>query len=278
MSLYTVKMLGINITNSSKETILKEIQKRLDSSGSNRAKSGQNQGKTMVIVTPNPEQVMRARRDSHFAQLINQADIAIPDGVGLVWAHQQLAKNSAEKLTKPIPGVECMENLVFTAAEKRVPIVLIGGSGGLAVRALDCLRKKHPNLTGWATDAPMMSINGGQLVFPGKEEFLRRLSDRILATGAGFVFVGLGAPKQEYFIEQLQSILGKSKLQKTIILMSVGGSFDEISGRLPKPPEWVSAAGLKWLWRLILEPWRIKRQLALASFVFLVLRERFNLI
>ena len=74
-----------------------------------------------------------------------------------------------------------------------------------------------------------------------------------------------------------KAVTGEPRTVNPIVFMSVGGSFDEIAGRVARPPQWVSRAGFKWLWRLVLEPWRIKRQLALLTFIWLVLRERYRL-
>src|SRR5476651_419447 len=100
---------------------------------------------------------------------------------------------------------------------------------------------------------------------------------------AQLVFVALGGPKQEIFIQKLGvqlSALPLSRVnsfQRPVILMSVGGSFEEISGMLKKPPTVINDLGLKWLWRLILEPWRWRRQLALIEFVVLVVLEKFGM-
>ena len=82
------------------------------------------------------------------------------------------------------------------------------------------------------------------------------------------MFVALGAPKQEYYIEEM------AKKTKGVVYMAVGGSFDIISGRLRRAPLFMRRMGLEWLWRLILEPWRIRRQLALVEFVWMVLKEK----
>jgi N-acetylglucosaminyldiphosphoundecaprenol N-acetyl-beta-D-mannosaminyltransferase len=172
-----------------------------------------------------------------------------------------------------------MENLVSDVSKKRIPVALIGGRAGLALTALECLQKAHPNLSGWAVDGPGLRITNKELqMMDGqKEVYFQALAKRIIENGVRMVFVGLGAPKQEYFIEELSKQLSSRNLQFSIIFMSVGGSFDEISGRVPRAPQWVSQLGLKWFWRLILEPWRIRRQFALLQFILFVLKERYTL-
>ena len=102
MRLNAVKVLGISITNASRKEILEEIQKWLSSPTKNRQKS-------LKIFTPNAEQLVLASKNSGFAALLNRADIAIPDSVGVIWAGHILTKNGPNK---QIPGVEFMEDVV----------------------------------------------------------------------------------------------------------------------------------------------------------------------
>jgi N-acetylglucosaminyldiphosphoundecaprenol N-acetyl-beta-D-mannosaminyltransferase len=272
MRLNAVKVLGISITNASEKEILEEIQKYLVQP----AKKGK---KPLIIFTPNTEQLVLARKNIPFVDVLNRADVSLPDTVGVVWASKILIKNSIQK---PIPGVEFMEDLVELAAGRHVPIGLIGGRGNLAVETLNCLRQKHPILQdSWAEDVPEVSIENGSLRLTDEKIYFERLARRIVREGTRFVFVALGPPKQEYFIERLAKELSTIHdlrpalpAGRSTILMSVGGSFDIISGRLRRAPAIMRNLGLEWLWRLILEPWRICRQLALIEFVWLVLRAK----
>jgi N-acetylglucosaminyldiphosphoundecaprenol N-acetyl-beta-D-mannosaminyltransferase len=260
MRLNAVKVLGISITNASKKEILEEIQKYLSQLPNNRQKP-------LIIYTPNTEQLVLAGRNPDFARVLNQADITLPDTVGVVWASKILTNNSIQK---PIPGVELMEDLVELAATRHVPIGLIGGRGNLAVETLDCLSRRWAGLAGWAQDGPEISIHNSQFTIHNSNEkiYFERLARHIIRKDTRIVFVALGPPKQEYFIERLARELSG------VILMSVGGSFDIISGRLRRAPAIMRNLGLEWLWRLILEPWRICRQFALIEFVWLVLRAK----
>ena len=332
MSLAAVKILGINITTNSKSEILEDLQKFIVHGSWFVDKKKKKTKKILIIVTPNPEQIVYARKDSHFQDILNQADVAIPDGIGLVWASRILSLSHITShvscITKSIPGIEFMETLVLWAAKRRVPIALIGGRGGLAVRTLDCLSKQHPGLrNSWAEDGPEIEITdpasrqGGHefrimnydenlenrngknsasipVATIRKERYFERLTEKIREHKTQIIFVGLGAPKQEYFIEKLVLSLRDrsngeaiSQMKKDcrvarrlaprndipIVLMSVGGSFDEIAGTVHRAPQWVSTIGLKWLWRLILQPWRIGRQFALVKFIVFVARERYSL-
>lgn len=245
MSLFKKKILGIGVTMNSKKEILEFIQKYLS--------------KKLVIVTPNPEQVILARDNPEFKKILNRADIALPDGVGLAMAIG----------VKRIAGVEFMEDLVGAAAKEGYTMALIGGRGGVAVEALECLRVRFPGLKGWASEP--------------EEKSIEDIAKKLVATKTRMAFIGLGAPKQEYFIEAISnqlSAISKVESRKLkaegLVLMSVGGSFDIIAGRTPRAPSFVRAIGLEWLWRLVRQPRRWKRQLALVRFLLLVLSEKLH--
>jgi len=228
MRLNAVNILKISVTTNSKNEILEEIRKYLDS-------SAKTQQKSLKIYTPNAEQLVLASKNPQFAAILNRADIAIPDSIGVVWASHMLTKNGPKT---QIPGVEFMEDLVQLVSDRHVPVRLIGGEGKVAIEAFECLRKKYPGLQ--TSDHPAI------------------------------VFVALGAPKQEQFIDDATS------KTKGVIYMAVGGSFDIISGRLRRAPLLMRNLKLEWFWRLILEPCRLFRQLALIEFVWLVWKEKFR--
>ena len=242
MSLKSKKILGISVTIENKDTILEYIRKYLEKSSE----------KPMVIATPNPEQIVAAQSDLLFAEILNQADVSLPDGIGLALAMG----------IKRIPGVEFMENLVNLAAIRGYPIGLIGGRGNIAVEALECL-SREAGLRGWAFDPGNVDL--------GNLGNLGDLREKIQKTNAKIVFVGLGAPKQEFFIHALQKACLMSPVAcRSFILMSVGGAFDIIAGRTPRAPRAMQAFGLEWLWRLLREPWRFRRQRALLKFLWLL--------
>ncbi|OGG29430.1 hypothetical protein A2973_04190 [Candidatus Gottesmanbacteria bacterium RIFCSPLOWO2_01_FULL_49_10] len=291
MGLKSQKILGISVTTDSKETILEYIEKYLGKSSAISSQLSAKQKKPLIVATPNPEQIVLAQRDKHFAQILNEADVAIPDGVGLVTAMWLLEKRSAvsgqRSALKRIPGVEFMEDLVRLAAERGYPVALIGGRAGVAAEALECLQVRNPGPKGWAMDPGELHL--GSLGDLDNLSNLKNTTEKIRSTGTRLVFVGLGAPKQEYFIEKLKTQNSNlkietqnSNLQKiqgentsSIVLMSVGGSFDIIAGKTPRAPLILRAIGVEWLWRLVREPWRWRRQVSLVQFLWLVLGEKF---
>lgn len=277
MSLITGKVLGISITLNPKKEILEYFRKYLkDGSWSGK--------KSLVIATPNPEQVVYADQHEWYERLLNQADVAVPDGIGVVWAINR--QNLAKQITR-IAGVDLMVYLTELAAKEGVSIGLIGGRGGVAVKALKCLQETYPKLKGWAEELGEIEDLGA-----GLDQETEEIAGKIRQTGTGVVFVGLGVPKQEVVIERLvrnsEAIRGlaltsfvegkirsdKQRPVRPVIFMSVGGAFDFLSGRIHRAPVFIRKIGFEWIWRLTVEPWRWRRQLALVKFVYLVLRER----
>ena len=142
---------------------------------------------------------------------------------------------------------------------------------------------------------PLSKVRG--LGGVSQDDYFKQLAERIKETNVKLVFIGLGAPKQEYFIAKLSSQLislpagrqvRSSQLEEkeitanrpqptahSAIFMSVGGAFDILSSRLKRASYVVRQLGFEWLWRLIQDPWRFGRQLGLIKFIFLILRQKF---
>ncbi|MBI5449078.1 WecB/TagA/CpsF family glycosyltransferase [Candidatus Gottesmanbacteria bacterium] len=282
MRLNAVKVLGISVTISSKDTILEYLKKGLEKPSAVSSQPSPKSKKSIIIVTPNPEQIVLAQIDKRFAEILNWADVAIPDGVGLVAAMRLLYQKSE---IKRIPGVELMEDLVAMASKRGYPVALIGGRAGVAVRAFECLRQKYPGLMGWTEEPgempilPISNTTNDQYY-----QYTKGIIEKISTTRTRIVFVGLGAPKQELLIEAVScQLLASFRLRRSgsavsppIVLMSVGGAFDIIAGRMPRAPSFVRSVGLEWLWRLAREPWRWRRQLALIRFLWLIAKSRLS--
>lgn len=202
-------------------------------------------GQKHYIVTPNPEFVMLAQKDEAFRQVLNGADLAIPDGVGL--------KRFAG-FKNVVGGIYLVEDLCRVAADLGFTTIFLGGRNGVAVKAAERLQKKYQGLKiAFAGDGPEVNKEG--------------LGNSIKLPPADLLFVGFGQVKQEKWIA---NNLDKLPVR---VAMGVGGSFDEISGKVLGVPRWVHSLGLKWLFRLILQPQRFKRQLAIWQFAWLTLRK-----
>lgn len=187
------------------------------------------------IVTPNPEMIVAAKYDPVFKKILNEADLAIPDGSGL---------KLSGKIKNILAGTDFMEELVKLAAEKAFTTGFLGGKDRVAKRCAECLLQKYPKLK-----VSFASADTNAKIPP-----------------CDLLFVALGHKKQEKWIAlNLERI-------PVHVAMGVGGAFDYISGEVPRAPFWVRDLGLEWLFRLIIQPWRIKRQLVLLKYLWLLLR------
>ena len=253
-------VLKIGINDSKKEEALEFIIKGLAQ-----------KGKKYKIFTPNPEMIVYANKDRRFKNVLNSADLALPDGMGLLWA----AKILGIQLQNRITGVDFMEELCKEAAKWGLTVGLMGGGPKIAEKVAECLRRKYPSLKitfvgeEWPStlsSRPTERSKGVEAF--GSEAQARRGSHLPKANAIDILFVALGFPKQEKWVDEN---LAKIPVRAAMV---VGGSFDYISGVVPRAPLFLRALGLEWLFRLIVQPWRIRRQLALIEFVFLVLKER----
>jgi len=295
MGLLHKTLLGIKITISSESIILEEIKKYLTKGKSKKAKVKNTVINPLIIYTPNPEIISFAQKNDLYRKIVNASQIAIPDGFGVCWAMQKIQKI---RLTR-ICGVDLMISLCAMASKSTFTIGLIGGRQSVALKALECLQEKSPGLKGWAIDGPEIKIKelriknnesetknnllkqpfrdsciiihdfSGKTIDTGK--YFSDLVREIIKQKIDILCVALGHPKQEYFIDKIKSQKSEVKSDRPLVIMAVGGSFDYISGRVPRAPVWMQNAGMEWLYRLIREPWRWKRQFRGAEFFLRIL-------
>lgn len=186
------------------------------------------------IVTPNPEFIVTAQKDPVFKKILNGADLSIPDGVGL---------RLTGKIKNTFSGTDFMEELVELAAEKGFTVGFLGGKEGVAVKCSECLKQKYSNLK-----ISFASSNTTYKIPP-----------------TDLLFIALGHGKQEKWIK------GNINQVPAKVFMGVGGAFDYLSGSVPRAPKGLRDLGLEWLFRLVIQPWRIKRQLALFEYLWLII-------
>lgn len=202
-------------------------------------------GKKTFLVTINPELVMLAKEDSEYEGVLKSANLAVADGIGIILAGKMYRKSFSGR----IHGSDLLEKLPELASKEGLSIGLLGGGKNVALKVSKRLVKKYPDLKIAFAQAEWGDIKG-------KKE-------------CDILFVAFGSPKQEKWInENLQ----KRGLK---VAIGVGGAFDFLSGRVKRAPKWVRRIGMEWLFRLIIQPWRIKRQVALVKFTLLVTKERF---
>jgi N-acetylglucosaminyldiphosphoundecaprenol N-acetyl-beta-D-mannosaminyltransferase len=201
--------------------------------------------RTRQFCTVNPEFVMLAQRDPEFMQVLHQADLCLPDGIGLLWAARRIGKPLPERVT----GSDGVPLIAGRAAREGWRLFLLGGAEGVAEEAGRILGERYPGL----------QIAGTYAGSPTPEEE-DEIVARINASCADILLVAYGAPRQDKWIARNRDRL------RVGVAMGVGGSLDFVTGAQTRAPRWVRRLGLEWLYRLVCEPWRWRRQLALPRF------------
>lgn len=210
-------------------------------------------GKLHQVCTVNPEFVMEARRNALFRRLLNSADLATPDGVGIIAAARLLRTPVRGRAT----GVAIVEHLAGLSARVGYSIFLLGAAPGVAELAAAELAQRYPGV----------HIAGAYAGSPNIEDW-EEIDRRLRAAKPDILLVAYGAPRQDLWIDE-----HRRQLPQTVRLaMGVGGVFDYLSGRVPLAPPWVRRIGMEWLYRLVKQPWRWRRILRVFAFGALVLR------
>lgn len=203
------------------------------------------------VCTVNPEFIMVAQEDSIFFNVLQRADLCVPDGVGLLWATRHLGHPVPERVT----GSDGVPLIAQYAAKYGWKLFFLGAGAGVADKAAEILRQQYPDLQ-------IVGTYSGSPAGYEEEGIVKMVNH----SGADILFVAYGAPEQDKWIARNLTRLDVK------MAMGVGGSFDFIAGVVPRAPQWMQNTGLEWLYRLIRQPWRIKRMLRLPRFVLAVLR------
>ena len=210
--------------------------------------------KRNFVVTANAEIIMMAQDDPEYKQLLTEsADLVLPDGAGTVWAGNYLGYTIPER----VAGYDLYLRLLEEAAKNGIPVYFFGGKPGIAEEAAEEGKRRWPGLK-------VADCRNGY--FSAEEE--PEILDGINRSGAAILFAALGAPKQEKWLAKYREQL------KPCLLMGIGGSFDVLAGKMQRAPKWMQDAKLEWLFRLMKQPSRFGRMLALPKFVFAVREEK----
>ncbi|MEK7571833.1 MAG: WecB/TagA/CpsF family glycosyltransferase [Patescibacteria group bacterium] len=259
--------LGIEISVASEDKILEYLYAAL-------AKPH----KKLFIVTPNPELIILAHDDPSYKKVLNEAALSLPDGVGLLMASKLLGKPLPGRIT----GVDFIERVCAGCHEKPLSIGFLGAGLGVAKTASERLKKKYPWIkvvyvaTEWENSENVGSASrhpastSSTIMSVGAQAGNPTTAARNFVPEMDILFVAFGSPKQEIWIHE-----HFNELPATAI-MGVGGSFDFISNNIARAPGFMQAIGLEWFFRLIRQPWRIRRQLSLLRFVWIVMAMYFD--
>ncbi len=221
-----------------------------------------------IIVTPNPEIIVKAQKDIDLLNFLNRADISLPDGTGLTYAWRFLRLPGNLTLIK---GREMLVEMLKVANKRQWRVFFLGGKEGTAKKAAEILKRSLKKVKIGFAAGPDLNLEGEPLNRRNKiiEENTKKAINRFKPE---LLFVGFGAPKQEKWLARNLHELNVGGA------MVVGGAFDYLAGNVRMPPKWMAERGLEWLWRLLIQPSRIKRIInAVVVFPFLVFLSKMGL-
>ncbi len=207
------------------------------------------------VVTINPIMVMDALKNPGYMAMMKQADLIVPDGAGVVWAASYTGQPVAER----VAGFDLMHELLREGEKHGWKAYFLGAAPGVIEQAVQRLQQMYPGIR----------VAGYRDGFFGPEQDDEVIAD-IRDAEPDLLFVARSASNQDTWIGQYRSRLNVP------VMMGVGGSFDIIAGKLKRAPYLFRKLRLEWLYRLLQEPWRYKRMLALPQFVVKVIREKEN--
>ena len=209
-------------------------------------------GQTCLVATVNPEFVMRARVDDHFREVLEGASLCLADGIGVVWAMRRQGCPQFER----VAGSDLVPALARSCARHGWRLFLLGARQGVAAECARRLEVENPGLevAGTFAGSPSPEDDEGAL-------------DRIAAVRPDLLLVAYGAPQQELWIARNRERL------KVPVAIGVGGTFDFLAGRVRRAPLLLRRAHLEWLWRLALQPRRVRRMAVLPGYALAVLRQ-----
>ena len=203
------------------------------------------------IVTINPEMISEARKNKDFSEIVEHADLVVPDGIGV-----EIGLKILGHKVRRIPGIELGRALIVKFSDENKTVAFVGAKPEVAESAVKMLRTDIQNLNvvyfhdGYFKDANI-------------------IMDSLYQAKPDLVLVALGSPKQEFFIAEMKTRLPNSTF------IGLGGSFDVWAGHVERAPEIYQNLGLEWLYRTIKEPKRFKRIFpTLPLFILSVLKER----
>jgi N-acetylglucosaminyldiphosphoundecaprenol N-acetyl-beta-D-mannosaminyltransferase len=204
------------------------------------------------ICTANPEFLMTARRDREFFELLNHADLVLPDGIGLLFAARWLGGRLPER----VAGSDLIDRVSARAAHHGWRLYLLGAAEGVAAKTAEILRARHPGLA-------IAGMFGGSPRLADENDIV----EKVRAARPDVLLVAYGAPAQDKWIARNRTRLGVP------VSMGVGGAFDFVAGTAQRAPVWVQRLGLEWLHRVLRQPWRAGRIFtAVVAFPLAVLR------
>lgn len=206
--------------------------------------------KPSLIATANAEMVMMAQQDNVLADILRSAALVVPDGAGVVWAARQLGRPVPQR----VAGYDLVQKLLSVSGHKGYRLYFLGAAPGIAAKAKLYAEQKHPGVA-------IVGVRDGYFQPADEDAVIAEITE----CRPDILLVALGVPRQEKW---LANNLGRLRVP---VVMGVGGTFDVMAGVVTRAPAWMQQSGLEWLYRLLKQPHRALRMLALPRFVMKVL-------
>ncbi|HJQ68770.1 MAG TPA: WecB/TagA/CpsF family glycosyltransferase [Blastocatellia bacterium] len=230
-----VEVAGVYVDNLSEDEALARIDELIEGGGSHY----------MTVV--NAAKVVAARSDERLRKLLQRAAVVTADGMSVVWAARLLG----EPLKQRVTGIDMFERLVGHAARRGLTVYFLGARDSSVRGAVEYFTTRLPDLR----------VAGYRDGYFDRTES-DKVADEIRESRADLLFVAMGSPAQENWIERHLEATGAR------FALGVGGSFDHLSGLQRRAPAWMQRSGLEWLHRLAREPRRLWRRYLIGNTVF----------
>lgn len=232
-----IKILNTFVDNlSMKETVMavdKYIQKQ----------------KPLHLMGINADKINALQGNLRLKKIINNCKVINADGASVVWASRVLKKPLKER----VAGIDLMCELLKLAEKKQYSVYLLGARQEVVEKTKQVIQRKHPSLK-------IAGIRNGYF----SQEQWPEIGRDIIEKHPQIVFVGITSPLKEYLVEFLQN------MGINCVFMGVGGSFDVLSGKIPRAPKWVQNIGMEWLFRVMQEPGRLWKRYFFGNIRFIV--------
>jgi len=239
------KFLGIKIFSQNKKYTLEKIKKYISK-----------RTNFCHVVSLNPEILVIAKENYEFKKIIETAQIQIIDGIGVVLASRLLGINIGERY----PGVDLVDDLLNLSSKMRLRVLFIGAKLNLAIKLAECYQKKFSH-------AKFFGLEGILDIKNPKKQEEEKIFSIISDFKPHLVLVAFGSPHQELWIAR------HKKEFVNCVVMGVGGAFDFLGGVVPRAPVFLRKVGLEWFFRLLVQPWRWRRQLRLIKFIWFLIND-----
>jgi len=246
----TIEVLGVRVNLEDYDSAIEKVEEHIN-----------NEYPTGYVTLTCADSLVNAQKNRFFKEIINKSYLSLPDGTPLVWIARS---KGAKKIKTNTRGTAFMFKFFGRTFQKKYKHFFYGGKEGVAKQLKRVFETKFPGVKIVGTYCPPFR----KLT---KEE-VRRVCEMINLSGADIVWVGLGAPKQEFWMNEHKDKLNVS------LMIGVGAAFDFLTGNAKEAPKWMQSNGLEWAFRLLTEPRRLWRRYLIGNslLIYWLIKEKFN--